>query len=131
MKALTTVLLVLAGCGPRYAPRPSGDWAMLNRTPTLFMRLFGGGPLAPPPAPVTYELCYDFAQNKIVEVHDAATGRNVAATVADVFLASAWSRRSRAGCLLHRKCRRVPSTNSSSRSDLSACQFLPRANVRG
>ena len=89
-RTIVVLLALCAGCGPRYLSPRSGDGALLNRTPTLFMRLFGSGPLAPPSAPVTYELCYDFAQNKVVEVHDAATGRDVDAAVARVFFTWKW-----------------------------------------
>lgn len=83
-------MLLLAGCGPRYAPPPSGEWAQLERTPTLFMRVYGSGAMPVPAAAVAYELCYNFAQDKVVEVHDAATGRRVASPAVDALLAWKW-----------------------------------------
>jgi hypothetical protein len=85
------MIALLSGCGPRYGRQLSGDWTLLNRPPMLFMRVFGSGPMPPPPAPVTYELCYDFAQNKVVEVRDSASGRNVETSVAELFRAWKWS----------------------------------------
>jgi hypothetical protein len=85
------LLAIFASCGPRYAARPAGNWALLDRPPMLFVRVFGSGPLDPPAEAVTYELCYDFAQNRVGEVRDPASGRDLEGGVADAFRTWKWS----------------------------------------